>query len=150
MTNRTARSSAAQIVVGESALSGAIQTGPQAFYGAVYKNCEFAREHTISTTALRWWMWPPGAPACGTVAARHTPGCVVVGGWLCLQVGTAVEQSWRTRSGPLWRLRIHTAARATAPSTQKKQQKTVVSCGRSSEQWTLEREPERESRSRSP
>ena len=51
MTSRTTRSSAAQIVVGEIALSSAIQTGPQAFYRAVDKNCAFARKHTISTTA---------------------------------------------------------------------------------------------------
>jgi len=38
LTNRTMCSFAAKIVVGEIALSGAIQTGPQAFYGAFYKN----------------------------------------------------------------------------------------------------------------
>jgi len=34
---RTTRTSAAQIVVGEIAVSGPIQAGPQAFYGAFYK-----------------------------------------------------------------------------------------------------------------
>ena len=51
LTNRTTRSFAAQVVVAESALSGSIQAGPQAFHGAFYKNCAFAREHTIRTTA---------------------------------------------------------------------------------------------------
>jgi len=52
LTNRTTRTFVAQIVVGESAVFGRIQTSPQEYYGAFYKKNAFAREHTISTTAL--------------------------------------------------------------------------------------------------
>ena len=64
LTNRTTRSSAAQIVVGEIVLSGAIHAGPQACNGPFYKNCAFAREHTVSTTALpgRGGRAPSGPP----------------------------------------------------------------------------------------
>jgi len=68
LTNRTTRTSAAQIVVGEIAVSGPIQAGPQDFYGAFYKKNAFAHEHTISTTALPVKRHPPlGSP--------HRPAC---------------------------------------------------------------------------
>jgi len=51
LTNRTTRSSAAQIVVGEIFVSSAIQAGPQVFYGPFYKKNAFGREYTMSTTA---------------------------------------------------------------------------------------------------
>jgi len=52
ITVRTKRSSAAQIVVGEISVYGYMQAGPQDCYGAFHKKSAFAREHTISTTAL--------------------------------------------------------------------------------------------------
>jgi len=70
LTNRTTRSAAAQIVVGEISLSGAIQAGPQACYGAFCKNCAFAREHTISTTALP--SPPPPARRAGALKKKTT------------------------------------------------------------------------------
>jgi len=38
--------------VGEIAVSGPIQAGPQDLYGAFYQKNAFAREHTIGTTTL--------------------------------------------------------------------------------------------------
>jgi len=50
--------------VGEIVIYGYMQAGPQDCYGAFYKNYAFAREHTMSITALvhhRWcprrWRW---------------------------------------------------------------------------------------------
>jgi len=39
--------------VGEIAVYGYMQAGPQDCDGAFYKKIAFAREHTISTTALQ-------------------------------------------------------------------------------------------------
>jgi len=52
MTNWTTRHSAAQVLVGEIAVYGYMHAGPQHCYRAFYNTSAFAREHTMSTTAL--------------------------------------------------------------------------------------------------
>jgi len=58
--------------VGEIAVDGYMQAGPQHCYGVLYKKNAFAREHTISTTAqgavtIHLTATAPPAPGQGTV-----------------------------------------------------------------------------------
>jgi len=75
--HRTTRSSAAQIVVGEISLVGAIQAGP--LYSAFYKNCAFAREHTMSTHCAvgrrrpSGWHWRRGGRGVARVSPPPAP-----------------------------------------------------------------------------